>query len=146
MPLRTLRYVLVQADTRAIEVILAFAGFTWGFVILGPANVLPPNLRYAIQQYSSTGFIGVAGICTGIGFALGILFQYPRWRWAASLLSSLFWTYLCLLCVLFRDAWFTAIVSGTNAIIALWLLSHKQIHGAEGSRTNNVGNDSSGDS
>lgn len=94
MPVRTWKYLWLEADTRPLEFWLAGGGLVWGLWLLIRGNVypLPTGLFWDIIRSTGNLQTWAAWSLFNFGFQLlSVFFKYPRFRKFSSCLAAVYW-------------------------------------------------------
>lgn len=128
MPFKTYRFVVLEADTRTSEMLLASFTLLWSAwlveVSLGISPTLPA-FQSAILKYGGTFFWSGWGIINGIFQSTAVWWRYPLFRKWAACSAAILWI-IEAWCLLQYD-W--RMLAGRIALFMafweLWIVFHK---------------------
>lgn len=127
MPWKTYCYVIIEADTRPLELFLGLFSFAWGVWMLGEAFSSPVviPLYRAIETHGGHFVWAGWSLFNGFFQAVCVWLKYPRFRRLSCSSSAIFWIFV-VYCLANSDArLFTVYMSGLLAVGELWVVLHR---------------------
>jgi hypothetical protein len=139
MPFKTLRYIIIEADTRPLELFLSGFSVVWGcWLTFGSIGVTVTTAQLVEAVSEAGGHFVWAGwaLVNGIFQGVSLWKQYPKFRRWAATVSAIYWIFAAY-CLLKYDArifqGYMAAFFGTGQ---LWVVLHRNaILGAESKET-----------
>lgn len=122
MPLKTLRYVIIEADTRALEFFLALFSFIWSAWLSFGVNVQSwPKILDVLHNLGGYYVWVVGAVFQSIYCMFSLYYNYPRLRRSAACIVCFYWSLLTY-CIFNEDShmlmgWITMLLAGSAFII-----------------------------
>jgi hypothetical protein len=130
MPLSKLKYTLLEADTRPLELILGSFSFAWGVWILVISKNPYSGLFWdAVAIYGGAVFWSVWSLISAVIQIGSITYKYPKLRRFGASLSSVYWVMAGYCLMRTEPRMFIIIMATILAIGQLWIVLRRSAMG-----------------
>ncbi len=130
MPLSKMRYAIVEADTRPMEILLAVLSLAWGvWLPIIYKNPYPSSFWTAIDSYGGPAIWSTWIIISGLLQINSIWYRYPYLRRFSASLAAVYWIMAGYCLMRTEPKMFIIVMSGVLAIGHLWIVMRRSAMG-----------------